>query len=162
SVRAGTFREDLYHRLKVVHLAVPPLRARREDIPLLVSHFVAARRRGLGRPEVCRVSHAALDLLTAYEWPGNVRELEHVIDSGSVECPGTTIEVEHLVFDPAFVMPPTTEDQIALSFRAARKRALESFERLYVTAQLRRHRGSVSASAKDAGITPKHVRSLMR
>src|SRR5262249_58789003 len=73
AVRAGTFRDDLLHRITVVHLHLPPLRERREDIPLLVSHVVSDRRLRLRRPEVSRLDHRALDLLLAYDWPGNVR-----------------------------------------------------------------------------------------
>jgi len=162
NVKAGSFREDLYHRLKVVHLEVPALRARREDIPLLVGHFVAEKRQGLGRPEVCQVSHAALDLLTAYDWPGNIRELEHVVESAMLECTGSTIEVEHLLLDSGFVPPPVADGDLELPFRTARQRALASFERLYITVQMRRHCGSVTATAREAGITTKHIRALMR
>src|SRR5437763_15171170 len=78
-VRAGAFREDLLHRLTVVEIHLPPLRERREDIPLLVSYFIAQTRLLLTRPGFSRVSHEALDLLVARDWPGNVRELENVI-----------------------------------------------------------------------------------
>jgi DNA-binding NtrC family response regulator len=91
-----------------------------------------------------------------------VRELEHVIESAILECAGNTIEASHLEFDAGFVVPAAREGDLEVSFRAARQRALARFEHLYVTAQLRRHRGSVTATAKDAGITPKHVRALMR
>src|SRR5262245_15354842 len=75
----GTFREDLFYRLNVIHLTVPPLRERREDIPALVDHFMARFTRNNGTP-VRRVSSEAMDLLAAYSWPGNVRELENVIE----------------------------------------------------------------------------------
>jgi two-component system response regulator AtoC len=81
AVAAGRFREDLYYRLKVVTIQLPPLRERREDIPLLVDHLVRRAAREC-RKTVTRVSEAALALLCAYDWPGNVRELAHVLERG--------------------------------------------------------------------------------
>jgi transcriptional regulator with PAS, ATPase and Fis domain len=78
-IAEGTFREDLFYRLNVIHLTVPPLRERREDIPDLVGHFLAQFTRNNGTP-VHRISPEALELLSAYSWPGNVRELENVIE----------------------------------------------------------------------------------
>src|SRR5216110_205438 len=91
AVRAGCFREDLLHRLKVVHIHLPPLRERREDIPLLVSYFVDRQRLRLKRPGVHRVSHEAVDVLMSHDWPGNVRELENAIETAIVACPRDTI-----------------------------------------------------------------------
>ncbi len=94
-VRVGSFREDLYYRLKVVEIVLPPLRERRECIALLVHHFLAYFAERLGRG-VHSISDQAMRLLTAYRWPGNVRELRHVIERGCVMCQGTTLLVEHL------------------------------------------------------------------
>src|SRR5213594_1036349 len=96
AVPAGCFREDLLHRLKVVHIHLPPLRERREDIPLLVSYFVDQQRLRLKRPGVHRVSHEAVDVLMSYDWPGNVRELENVVETAIVACPGDAIGPDHL------------------------------------------------------------------
>src|SRR5213592_5229831 len=78
AVRTGAFRADLFHRLNVVHIHLPPLRERRQDIPLLMSYFIDQKRLRLKRPGPYRVSHQAVDLLMSYDWPGNVRELENV------------------------------------------------------------------------------------
>ena len=88
----GRFREDLFYRLNVVRLEVPPLRARRQDIPLLVDHFVGRFREVLSKP-VRGVSDSALEQLVAYAWPGNVRELENVIERAVILTDGETIEV---------------------------------------------------------------------
>jgi len=80
SVSRGEFRRDLYHRLKVVELYLPPLRERRPDIPLLLDHFVEIYSRQEGRPRFSGFTRAALDLLTRYDWPGNVRELRNLVE----------------------------------------------------------------------------------
>src|SRR5262249_21156868 len=94
-VAAGRFREDLYWRLHVIPLAIPPLRQRREDIPLLVEHFMAK----LGprtNPRVTRVEDDALARLMAYPWPGNVRELENTVEQAMVFAEGDAIGVKAL------------------------------------------------------------------
>ncbi len=95
AVKAGTFREDLYYRLNVVTIFVPPLRERREDIPLLVDHFLglSATRLGRRRPQMMP---SALDILTVYDWPGNVRELENAIEQSVVLSRGNSIAHEDL------------------------------------------------------------------
>ncbi|HSM91565.1 MAG TPA: sigma 54-interacting transcriptional regulator, partial [Anaeromyxobacteraceae bacterium] len=94
-VRAGRFREDLYYRIRVVPVALPALRERREDVPLLVDHFVRAMAAKSQKP-VFGVSSAALAALVAYDFPGNIRELENVIEHAFVHCHGERIELEHL------------------------------------------------------------------
>lgn len=94
-VQNGLFREDLYYRLKVVEIHLPPLRERKECIPLLVNHFLKRYAEKLRR-NVYSVSDQVMDLLSNYSWPGNVRELSHVIEHGCVMCSGTTILLEHL------------------------------------------------------------------
>jgi DNA-binding NtrC family response regulator len=94
-VRAGTFREDLYYRLKVVEIHLPPLRERNECIPLLVHHFLAKFREKLEK-KIINISDQAMDILKSYQWPGNVRELRHVIERACVLCNGKTLLQEHL------------------------------------------------------------------
>src|SRR5437763_13256432 len=161
-VRAGAFREDLLHRLTVVEIHLPPLRERREDIPLLVSYFIDQKRLLLKRPGVSRVSHEALDLLVARDWPGNVRELENVIERALVECPGAMNDAAHLVLGVHSGSGRLPAEDMGLPFRVARKRALETFESLYLLSLLRRCQGSIKKGALHAGITTKHVRTLMK
>jgi formate hydrogenlyase transcriptional activator len=100
AVKAGTFRNDLYYRLKVFPIRVPPLRERREDIPMLARHFVkkyAARY----RKDVTRIGTAALQALDTYAWPGNVRELEHVIERAVILARGSVLTIEELEGDTA-------------------------------------------------------------
>jgi DNA-binding NtrC family response regulator len=92
---SGEFQEDLYYRLSVIPIELPPLRARREDVPALVSHFVAKHRRRTGK-SVERVTDEALAALSAYDWPGNVRELANVMERAVILCEGQVIQDEHI------------------------------------------------------------------
>jgi transcriptional regulator with GAF, ATPase, and Fis domain len=94
-IKQGTFREDLFYRLNVIHIVVPPLRDRREDIPVLASQFLT-QFAGASRSGITSVSPEAMKALTEYSWPGNVRELENVIERLVVTVTGPTIELEHL------------------------------------------------------------------
>ncbi|MBE9536437.1 MAG: sigma 54-interacting transcriptional regulator [Proteobacteria bacterium] len=95
AVESGEFREDLYYRLKVVPIVLPPLRERKDDIPLLVKHFLAKFNKEMNM-EVNNLSPRALELLMDYSYPGNIRELEHIIEHAFVRCRGKTITPEHL------------------------------------------------------------------
>jgi len=127
-VAAGRFREDLFYRLDVVRVAVPPLRERREDIPLLVDHFLARARATLGKP-VRGVDDAALGRLVAYDWPGNVRELENVLERAVILARGDRLTLADLpagVAAAAAGAPePSARAPEDLSLRRAR-RALET------------------------------------
>ena len=94
-VKQGRFREDLYYRINVVRIELPPLAQRKEDIPLLVTHFIERFNR-LRNKSIHRVSHEALSLLMAYPWPGNVRELENVIERAFIMCDQEEIDIPHL------------------------------------------------------------------
>jgi two-component system response regulator AtoC len=108
-ITQGTFREDLFYRLNVIHVIVPPLRERREDIPSLVNHF-RAHYAAINRSTIATVTPAAMKALVEYSWPGNVRELENVIERMIVTVQGPVIDVEHLsaeirVQDPVALRP---------------------------------------------------------
>ena len=96
AIRQGTFREDLYFRLAVIAVTLPPLRERMDDLPSLAEHFLS-RPGQLGLHKRCTLSDAALQELQRYSWPGNIRELENVLTRALVLCPGDTIEPEHLL-----------------------------------------------------------------
>src|SRR5262249_39468053 len=102
-----TFREDLYYRLNVVPLRLPPLRERKEDIPLLVEHFLGKYAKKLGK-RFDPVDPATLRQLVSYPWPGNIRELQNVIERAVVLSPGTALTIEDALGSPLEDPPPAT------------------------------------------------------
>ena len=94
-MQQGKFREDLYFRLRVIDIILPPLRERTGDIPLLTDMFIQKYSQQMGKP-ISGISDQAMDLLSQYQWPGNIRELEHVIERSCVLCNGATISREQL------------------------------------------------------------------
>jgi DNA-binding NtrC family response regulator len=135
-------RRDLFYRLNVVSLRLPPLRERIEDIPLLVKHFLARYRQRFGR-NVLGFSAAAMRALLAHDWPGNIRELEHAVERMVVLCPDAYVQSVEMGFpsDPA----PSLE-----AFQAAKARVIEEFEKRYVKCLLIAHKGNVSHAAVSA------------
>jgi DNA-binding NtrC family response regulator len=101
AVAAGTFREDLYYRLKSFPVEVPPLRERREDIPLLVTHFVKLSAEKYEKKTIQSVEQRSLEMLTTYDWPGNVRELQKVIEASVILCESDTLSVDRRRLYPA-------------------------------------------------------------
>jgi DNA-binding NtrC family response regulator len=145
AVREGTFRQDLYYRLNVVRIAVPPLRERRDDIPLLAAHVLRAAAETQGRPR--RLSPAALGALMAHPWPGNVRELENVLERQALSAGGGTIELEDL--------PPALRDRPPASLEEplfAGLPSLEEMEKRYLAHVLAVLEGNRSRAAEALGI----------
>jgi DNA-binding NtrC family response regulator len=147
AVRDRLFREDLYYRLNVVPVHVPPLRERREDIPRLVQHFVRKFARECHR-DVRAVSAGALDVLTRYDWPGNVRELENVIQRAVVLVGSPVIHLEDVPLDVAM---PETVSLLARDTLPLRE-ACDQFERQYVLRLLERTQWNVSRAARQLGV----------
>jgi two-component system response regulator AtoC len=140
------FREDLFYRLNVVRLEVPPLRDRRDDIPLLVDHFLARFRDSLGK-NVRRMSDEALELLVGYAWPGNVRELENLIERAVILTDGDVIEASSLPTVVATVPKPLVADAIS-SQDFALKRARQEFEAQFIRKALESTGGNRTHAAK--------------
>jgi transcriptional regulator with GAF, ATPase, and Fis domain len=129
-LREGRFRADLYYRLSVFPIELPPLRERRDDIPLLVWYLIQSRQRSLGRT-IERVPRAAMDTLQAYDWPGNVRELQNVIERALILSSGSTLRLQEAFRAPTRAEPaPTAEvrpggDSLHEAERAHIERVLE-------------------------------------
>jgi Nif-specific regulatory protein len=139
AVSRGTFREDLYYRLNVFPIYLPPLRERRADIPLLAEHFLTRYAAEHQKPPA-RLSAPALDLLMQYPWPGNVRELENVIERAVLVCDEDTIFSVHL--------PATMQRQEPGATHRGLAAQIENLERALITEALRQTRGNQSQSAK--------------
>ncbi|NQV33189.1 MAG: sigma 54-interacting transcriptional regulator [Phycisphaeraceae bacterium] len=143
-VKAGQFREDLYYRINVVKLTLPPLKERKEDIPMLVDHFVHRFNRIYGR-DICCVSDDVLAELLRYDFPGNIRELENLIEHGFVLCQGHVIEMAHL---PGALTGKTSESAL----QAARFKTLRQMEAVMIEQALKRHKGNRAATARELDI----------
>ena len=148
AVRARTFREDLYYRLNVVPIHVPPLRERREDIPYLVEHFVRKAARECNR-DVRAVSAGALEVLMRYDWPGNVRELENVIHRAVVLASNPVL---HLPDIPLDVAMPEMGARLGEDDGLPLREACDRFERQYVLRVLERVQWNVSRAARLLGV----------
>ena len=143
AVRDGTFRRDLYYRIKVVGITLPPLRERKEDIPLLVDHFVSRLNRLRGT-DIAGLSPEAMAMLMRHDFPGNVRELENAIEHAFVLCPGGVIEPQHLPENLRF--DEQQDDGAGLTLRQLEARSIE--------AALRVNNWNRSATARQLGIHP--------
>jgi DNA-binding NtrC family response regulator len=157
-VAARRFREDLYYRIAVVRVSVPPLRERPADLPLLVRRFIAefAGHRNL------HVSAEDLQRLARHGWPGNVRELRNLIERACALSRGDTLDLGD--FFGARGTPAPTSEGIAyhLPFKEAKAQVVEHFERRYLEILLDRHDGNLSAAARSAEVDRKHLRELLR
>ena len=166
-VRDGTFREDLYYRLYVFPIYLPPLRERREDIPLLACHLLAKARERSGK-EVSRFSEDALRLLEAFDWPGNVRQLDATIERAVIGCDGEVIEPRHLPRTithatlPSDVPVPRTNREFLSIKRRIRDQAVADLEREFVLDALQRNRWNVTHAASEVGIQRPNFQMLMR
>ena len=152
AVAAGRFRQDLYYRLAVVPLAVPPLRQRREDVPELVEHFLCRSAKRL-QQEPCALDRSAMDLLVRYDWPGNVRELENIVTRASVLFAGATVTADEL--GRWLLAGPQAEGGDASGDAGGEMPiglSLEEMERRLIEATLERFGGHRERTAKALGI----------
>ncbi|MBN2124278.1 MAG: sigma-54-dependent Fis family transcriptional regulator [Deltaproteobacteria bacterium] len=157
------FREDLYYRLNVVHIELPPLKERRKDIPVLCYHFLRkyAER---NQKEVDDISPEAMQVLMSREYPGNVRELENIIERGVIFCRSKRLEVEDLQLDGEqdSFYPRIGEDVTLLSFKEAKDKMIGLFHGQYIRVLLRETRGNISRAAEMAGIQRQYLHRLMK
>jgi two-component system response regulator AtoC len=149
-VEQGRFREDLFYRLNVITIVVPPLRERKEDIPLLVEHFLNKYRYAAGSAPA-RISEAALQRLLQHDWPGNVRELEHAIQRAVVMAQGGIITPEHLQLDPAWQWGVIDLEQ-ELQQRRPLSQILSSIEAYLLSRALERNGGNRHQTATMLGL----------
>jgi PAS domain S-box-containing protein len=143
-VKEGKFRDDLYYRINVMRLELPPLRDRKEDIPILVDHFIS-RFNSLHNKNICCVTNEVTAALLAYDYPGNVRELENIIEHCFVLCEAEIIEAKHL---PASARPISKAEKA----KDSEPTTIKQMEILLINQALRRNKGNKTATAKHLGI----------
>ncbi|MCD6306403.1 MAG: sigma-54-dependent Fis family transcriptional regulator [Deltaproteobacteria bacterium] len=154
SIRKGIFREDLYYRLSVVPIHLPPLRERKQDIPILVRHFIDKLSRKMKKSSL-DVSPEAMDILTEYAWPGNVRELEHTLERILILEDTDIIRAANL---PAFI----TQRQGELQMFSEIPVSLEELEKKYIAFVLKRTRGKKTQAARILGINRKTLTAKVK
>jgi DNA-binding NtrC family response regulator len=143
-VKKGTFREDLFYRINVITIPLPPLRDRKEDVPLLVNHFLQKYAQRLGKPSV-KISREAMQVLINYDWPGNVRELENMIERAVALCEGDLIEIADLP-------DKLTEVKIAISDLDECEVTLDALEEQHIKKVLRKMNGDKVRASQILGI----------
>jgi DNA-binding NtrC family response regulator len=153
ALEQGTFREDLYYRLNVVPVNIPPLRERREDIPFLAEHFVSKLARESGS-RVESITDAAIQRLLTYHWPGNVRELENVIERSLVLCMGSKLDAADIRLDTA----PRARPPAAAAPVLPEGVTLDEYEQAIIREALRRAEGNKSQAARLLGLTRNALR----
>jgi transcriptional regulator with PAS, ATPase and Fis domain len=175
-VSDGRFREDLYYRLAVVELVLPPLRDRLEDLPLLVDHLLERSSHNAG---VRAIAPEVVQIFQSYRWPGNVRELNNVIEGALPFCDGTSITIDALPEglkargqggasepqppqSPSTGAPKPAAAPSSLPFKDAKEQLIEAFERQYLIDLIDRHDGNVSKAANSAGMDRKSITRLMK
>jgi DNA-binding NtrC family response regulator len=167
AVEAGEFREDLFYRLHVVSIKLPPLRERKEDIPLLVSHFIKKYKKEVKERRL-EISEKALQVLETYPWPGNVRELENCILRAMLLAKSNRIEVEDLPpelrgegGEPFQPVPRNSEELKRMKWQLRRK-AEDEVERVFLREALKRNKGNISKTALDVGMDRRQLQNLIR
>jgi len=150
-VKAGTFREDLYYRINVMRLKLPPLRERKEDIPLLVNHFIRSYN-SIQNKAIADMTDEALECLMAYDYPGNIRELKNIIERSFILCKTKMIQREHLP-------EPVCEQSSASRMPHSNLETLKDMEALFLTNALRQNNWNRLKTAKELGI---HKSTLFR
>jgi two-component system response regulator HydG len=151
-VQEHKFREDLYYRLNVIRVQLPPLRERREDIPLLITHFARLFKVQKGRQ--LEFPEQVIETLTRYEWPGNVRQLRNTLESLYVLCPAEEVRTEDIWFNRGQPLPSSSGDDTRLfdlPLKEARQQILERFESRFIAHHLKKCGGNISKLAQEIG-----------
>ncbi|NKB82740.1 MAG: response regulator [Nitrospirales bacterium] len=155
-IEKGTFREDLFYRLNVLPIDVPPLRQRKEDIPALVRHFLRLHAEEQGM-KIKAITDSALEVLKRHEWPGNIRELRNQVERMMIMVPTPVMDVSDVIpFFPGVRGGVSQEVSPAMSFESLRE-ARNAFEREYITCRLRDNQWNVSKTADDLKIERSHL-----
>ena len=165
-VADGTFREDLYYRINIFPILIPPLRERRDDIPPLAFHFLKVFSEELGK-KVTEFSEGAMSALVHHDWPGNVRELENTVHRAVILATDKVVRQAHLanIIDtlPRLDLDvPRTSDQLKRIKKIAREKSVENIEKLFVLEALKRNAWNVTKSAEETGMQRANFQALMK
>ncbi len=155
-VKDGTFREDLFYRIKVLHLNLPALRNRREDIPLLCDYLLVHFNNRYNK-SIQGISTEALDALLSFPFPGNIRELQNVLEHAFIFCKGSEIELQHLPEE--FGLANTKQKEVEGSILLDSIQSFDELERLYLEHQIKKNNGNKTETAKSLGM---HKATLFR
>ncbi len=162
-IQEKRFREDLYYRLNVIRFEIPPLKERREDIPLLSYHFLKKYAR-INQKDIQDISPPAMQALLFHEFPGNVRELENIIERGVIFCTTDRLDVKNLFLDKEneTFYPDLDQGASRMSFKEAKERMIQMFHEQYIRSLLRESKGNISRAAEMAGIQRQYLHRLMK
>lgn len=166
-IREETFREDLYYRLNIVPIHLPPLRERQEDIPILAVHFLKKYSEEMGKT-IKGFTPEAMDKLMKYPWPGNVRELENLIERTVVMTDEEMIHIEHLILpgqqagERVEKSVPMTSEELKEIKKQLREKAVEQIEKAFVLNALERNQWNVTKAAEEVGMLRPNFQALMR
>ena len=163
-VEQGKFRQDLYYRLNVFPIHLPPLRERLEDIPLLFEYFRKRLNRRHGK-KIADIHPLALDALSRYPWPGNIRELENLIERAFIIETGRVLNPDSFPAEMFTAEPSASTDNKGAvnppTLAEVRRRAVEEIERRYVRDLLTTHQGRIGRAAAAAGVTPRQLHNIL-
>ena len=157
------FREDLYYRLNVIHIELPTLKDKKQDIPLLSYHFLKKYAQ-VNQKDIQEISPEAMQALVSRDYPGNVRELENIIERGVIFCNSTTLTLKDLNLDAEgeSLYPHLSEEIARLSFKEAKDKMISLFHNQYIMSLLRQSGGNISKAADTAGIQRQYLHRLMK
>lgn len=168
-INQGTFREDLYFRLSVIHIELPPLRERRDDIPVLVRTFLneLSERWYPGEDRRYEVTPDAMERMMSHPWPGNVRELRNTVERAASLAEGTILgpaDFRVQARSTSTAAPTSAIAQIpaGLPFKDAKQKIVDQFEIVFLSALLEKHKGNITRSSQEAGLTRYHLRELLK
>lgn len=157
-IKKKEFRDDLYFRLKVLTIHIPPLRERKEDIPFLLNSFLdEINKTGTRHIEI---ENECVNYLMKYDWPGNVRELKNCIESASALCENSLIRLEDI--KSILAVPQVSFDGMFMNFRDSKARVVEEFERKYLAGMLEKHNGNIAAAARASEIDRKNFWQMVQ
>ncbi|MEK6693112.1 MAG: sigma-54 dependent transcriptional regulator [Nitrospirota bacterium] len=161
--KEGSFREDLFYRLNIFPIDLPPLRKRKEDIPLLSEYFLKRYCEHLGK-EVTHISAEAMKTLLSHDWPGNVRQLENTIHRAVLLCMGRTIKPEHLTFLESKSLNdiPKTSEELKERKKDLRSKSIEEIEKSFIIDALKRNDWNITRASADVGMQRTNFHALMK